>query len=158
MIGCGIVILIATVIGAKEWFLYQKISNLTISQLPISKKYFCELVMEWCDINLSLPKSIKPSLIIKYYSHKSRSGVYFSSTHECVIYINSHDNIQQVANTVIHEFVHALQKNKNFDKLYRKYQKEVGYDQNPFEVEAREISKKCEKDCLIWTYHRIYSN
>jgi hypothetical protein len=157
MIGCAIIFIIAAIMGASEWFQHQSISTLTLSQLPVSKKHFCELVMEWCEINLQQPKSTKPSLTINYYSNKSRSGVYYSSTHDCVIYVNSHHNIQQVVNTVIHEYVHALQRSKNFDKLYNKYQKEVGYDQNPFEIEAREISKKCEKDCLLWVYNRIHS-
>jgi len=158
MIGCGIIVIIAGVMGAREWLIIQKISNLSLSQLPVSKTIFCNLAIEWCHSNISHPKCIKPNLRLSYYPHKTRGGVYYSSSHECVIYVNSHDNIKQVTNTVIHEYVHARQKDKKFDKLYSQYHKELGYEQNPFELEAREVSKKHENECLLWVYNKIYSN
>jgi hypothetical protein len=79
----------------------QKISNLSLSQLPVSKTTFCNLAIEWCHSNISHPKCIKPNLRLSYYPHKSRGGVYYSSSHECVIYVNSHNNIKQVTITIL---------------------------------------------------------
>jgi|688.fasta_scaffold216507_2 hypothetical protein len=72
----------------------------------------------------------------------------FPKSHECIIYDNSHQTILQVTNSVIHEYVHARQRNKQFSKQYEQFQQEVGYDKNPYEVEAREVAKKYEKECM----------
>jgi hypothetical protein len=42
--------------------------------------------------------------------------------------------------------------------MYEKHQREIGYEKNPFEVEARDIAKKYEKECLIWVHSQIYKS
>lgn len=149
MIVCGVVTLIGAVMGVREWFLIRRLSKLNLSQLPVKKKIYCQMVLDWCHDNIAYPKTTKPTLQVNYYPHKRWSGVYYSGNHLCVIYVNNHDTIQAVTNSVIHEYVHARQRNKNFDKLYEKYQRDFGYELNLFEVEARMVAKKYEKLCLI---------
>jgi hypothetical protein len=139
----------------REGLLSQKLSKLTLSELPVKKTTYCQLVLDWCHENIAQTNTCKPKLRVNYYAHKKWGGFYNSGKHECVIYINSYDTIKDVTNAVIHEYVHARQRNKNFDKLYEKHQREVGYEMNPFEIEAREVAKKHEIEALSWVYSRI---
>lgn len=155
MIVCGVVTLIGAIMGVREWFLIRRLSKLNLSQLPVKKKIYCQMVLDWCHDNIAYPKTPKPTLQVNYYPHKRWSGVYYSSNHLCVIYVNNHDTIQAVTNSVIHEYVHARQRNKNFDKMYEKYQRDFGYELNPLEVESRKLARKHEKECLLWVCRQL---
>lgn len=155
---CGVITLVGLIMVIREGLFKQKPSNLPLSKLPVRKTTYCRLVLDWCHENLSNPNTSKPTLRVNYYTHKKWGGVYHSGTNECVIYVNSHDTILGVTNSVIHEYVHSRQRSRSFDKMYNKYHIEVGYEQNPFEVEARVIAKKYEKKCLIWAYSQIYTS
>jgi hypothetical protein len=156
MIGCGILFLVGSIMGIREWFQIRRVSKLSLSQLPVKKSTYCQLVLDWCHENIAQSNTRKPKLRVNYYAHKKWGGLYYSGIHECVIYVNSHGTIKEVTNAVIHEYVHARQKNKNFDKLYEKHEREVGYEMNPFELEAREVAKKHETEALLWACRQIY--
>ena len=155
MIVCGVVTLMGAIMGVREWFLIRRLSKLTLSQLPVKKKIYCQMVLDWCHDNIAYPKTPKPTLQVNYYPHKRWSGVYYSGNHLCVIYVNNHDTIQAVTNSVIHEYVHARQRNKNFDKLYEKYQRDFGYELNPLEQEARLVGKDREVECMLWVCQQL---
>jgi hypothetical protein len=153
---CGVITILSLLMVIREGSLSHKLSNLTFSDLPVKKTAYCQLVLDWCHANLGNPKSSKPNLTLKYYTHKKIAGLYISSSNECQIYINNNLTLREITNTVIHEYVHSLQRNKTFDKMYEKHQREIGYEKNPFEVEARDIAKKYEKECLIWVCSVLY--
>ena len=155
IIGCGIVTLIGAIMGIREWWVLRKICKLSLDVLPIKKTTFCQLVVDWCHENISHSNTQKPNVTLSYYSHKKWGGVYLSIRHECLIYINNHNSILDVTNTVIHEYVHARQKNKDFDKKYEWYQTQLGYYSNPFEIEARKLASKYEKECLLSIINQI---
>lgn len=153
--GCGIITIIALIMVIRERLLINRLSNFALSDLPVKKTTYCKMVLDWCHQNLGNPNALKPNLTLKYYPHKKFAGVFISSSNECQIYIYNHQTIKDITNTVIHEYVHSLQKCKNFDKLYEKHQREIGYEKNPFEIEARHIAKKHEKECLSWVCAQI---
>jgi hypothetical protein len=138
-----------------ESFEDNKISRLKLYDLPIQKTRFVQLVIDWCHDNIAFSNTQKPIVSLKYYKHKKFAGLYYSRYHECIIYVNKHVSLQEVTNTIIHEYVHARQRSKTFDKMYHKYQIEIGYENNPFEVEARDVAKKHEKECLKWVFQQI---
>lgn len=147
---CGVITLVALLMVIREGLLIRKLSHLTLSDLPVKKTTYCQMVLDWCHGNLGNSNKSKPNLTLKYYPHKKLAGIFISSSNECQIYIHNHQTLIEITNTVIHEYVHSLQRSKTFDKLYEKHQREIGYEKNPFEVEARDIAKKYEKECLIW--------
>ena len=153
--GCGVITLVALIMVIREGLLISKLSNLTFSDLPVKKTTYCQMVLDWCHGNLGNSNKSKPNLTLKYYPHKKLAGVFISSSNECQIYIHNHQTLREITNTVIHEYVHSLQRSKTFDKLYEKHQREIGYEKNPFEVEAREVAKKYERECLICVYAQI---
>jgi hypothetical protein len=158
IIVCGIITLVALVMLIRESLTTRKIYNLTLSDLPVKKTTLCQLIIEWCHENLANPNTLKPNLILKYNHHKNLAGVYFSSSHECHIYIQNHQTLREITNTVIHEYVHSRQKTKDFDKMYDRYQKQLGYEQNPFEAEAISVAKNYERECMIWVCYQIQSS
>lgn len=154
--GCGLITLVALIMVVREGLLISELSKLSFSDLPVKKTTYCQMVLDWCHENLGNSIKSKPNLTLKYYPHKKLAGVFISSSNECQIYIHNHQTLREITNTVIHEYVHSLQKSKTFDKMYQKHQREIGYEMNPFEVEAREVAKKYEKECLIWIYSLLY--
>jgi hypothetical protein len=157
IIGCGIVTLIGAIMGIREWWILRKIAKLPLEAFPIKKTTFCQLVVDWCHENIAHSNTRKPNVKINYYQHQKISGLYTPGYHECIIYVNSHITIREVTNTVIHEYVHARQCDINFIKKYEEYQRKIGYERNPYEVEARRVARKYEKECLLWVCRQLAS-
>jgi hypothetical protein len=146
--GCAVVVFFGLFMWIREVFLAYKFASQPLGNLPVNKKAYCQLVLNWCQDNIAHPTTTKPKLTIKYYRSKKWGGLYLFKSHECIIYVNSHQTILQVTNSVIHEYVHARQRNKQFSKQYEQFQQEVGYDKNPYEVEAREVAEKYQLECM----------
>jgi hypothetical protein len=145
MVMCGILTIVSLYMIYREG----KVLNTPINNLIIPKNQYVKMVVEWCHNNLKNPNTKKPTVSVKYHQNKKVHGVYDPSTHGILIYINTHSTIRELTNTTIHEYVHARQKNRSFNKLYDLYNQSVGYQKNPFEVESRMISKKKERECVM---------
>jgi hypothetical protein len=158
MVVCWSGVALSIVMLIRQSYQASKIGRLKLEDLPIRKTSFVELAIDWCHQNIAYKNTKKPSYSLRYYQTKKVAGIYYSSSHECIIYVHKHQSIKEVINIVIHEYVHARQRDKNFDKMYDKYHREVGYDKNPYEVEAREVASKYENECLLWIYNQIQSS
>ena len=119
-----------------------------LSKLAVSKTKFVQLVIDWCHIHLKFSNTVKPGIIIKYHASKTYKGMYNPFTHEITIFVNEHTTIQELINTIIHEYIHARQKSRSFVKQYAEYTKSKGYWKNPFEVEARDLSQQNMDACF----------
>lgn len=150
MAGSGLLVLVSLIMIFREHLLMNKLCQLTLSDLPVKKITYCQLVLDWCHDNIALPNTKKPTVRLNYYSHKEFGGYYDSEKNECVIYVNSYDTILGVTNAVIHEYVHSRQSSRSFGKMYKRYQSDFGYENNPFELESRELASKHEQTCLLW--------
>jgi len=53
-------------------------------------------------------------------------------------------SVNDLIATVIHEFVHERQNliDKNFSKKYQEWNRKVGYDNNPYEIEANQLGSR----------------
>lgn len=116
----------------------------------ITKKGLCQSGLVWCQQTLGKARN-KPELVMSYARKPMRRLGAFRGLRQIVIYINqpSNRNMRQLANTIIHEYAHALQ--FNTIKQHMRYDEEtrrVGYHNNPFEVEARQIADRHETDLL----------
>ncbi len=130
-------------------------SSKIVADLKIPKRKFALLVLDWCVTNLGNQK--KGYLLdVKYYRPKEFAGYYFSNTRTIQIFVFDELDLLDLTEIIIHEYVHHLQyANKKTDVEYSKYQSEVGYWNNPFEIEARAISKKLKNQCYEDV---VYSN
>lgn len=145
MVMCGVMVTISLIMINRE----NKVLNTSINNLVVPKNQYVEMVVEWCHQNLRYQKTKKPGVTIKYHKNKKVHGIYDSSTHGILIYINTHTTIRELTNTVIHEYIHSRQKNRSFNKMYDLYNQFVGYQNNPYEVESRMVSKTKERECVM---------
>jgi len=83
-------------------------------------------------------------------------GVYYGYNDEIRIYIKGHESIESLANTVLHEVAHYIQKtsDKREFKLYDKYTAQYGYYNNPLEVGSRKFAKQWVKPCINYLSDR----
>jgi len=122
-------------------------SNKIVGDLKIPKKKFVLLVLDWCVTNLGKQK-LGYQLDVKYHRPKEFAGYYFNHTRKIQIFVYDELDLLDLTEITIHEYIHHLQyANKKTDVAYSKYQSEVGYWNNPFEIEARDISKKMRNLC-----------
>ena len=110
-----------------------------------------KLTLEWCIENLGNPlKTIVPTLIISHDKRVKRTyGNYGSQT--ITVYSHVCLNDSRFVSTIIHEYAHYLQFPKmSYMKQYHKQTDKHGYDDNPYEVEARQFEEKYLNSCIIY--------
>lgn len=120
-------------------------------QLNCSKANYIKEVINWCAINMGMPPKVKqlPNIIIRYYKHKKLLGVFNFHGKQISVYVNGHENLLKLTNTLIHEYQHFLDiRNTNDQKDYAKILENIGYEKHPFEIAARNAADKYEKSCI----------
>lgn len=91
-----------------------------------------------------------PGLVIKYYKHKKFLGVYQGGLDNIIVYLKGHENIPAITDTILHEIRHSIQ-NKRMKKEYNRYDRytqEVGYYDNPLEIDARKFAAEQLEGCM----------
>jgi hypothetical protein len=144
MVMCVVMVTISLIMINRE----NKVFNTSINNLVIPKNQYVALVIEWSHNNLKNHNTKKPMVTVKYNQNKKVHGTYNPSTHEITVYVNNHPTIKELTNTIIHEYIHAKQKNRSFDRLYKEQNNTVGYMKNFYEVESIVISGKNEEKCI----------
>ena len=128
-----------------------------IRDLKISKKKMVENVLQWCELNHSVPKYRgKLSYKINYYSHSKVEGSYCGYTKNITIYITPEKKIIDVVDTLLHEFQHHIDMRTQREvRLYSKQLSEFGYDNHPMEISARKFAKQHRDTCFA-TFKNIW--
>jgi uncharacterized protein YjaZ len=128
-----------------------------IRDLKISKKKMVENVLQWCELNHSVPKYRgKLSYKINYYSHSKVEGSYCGYTKNITIYITPEKKIIDVVDTLLHEFQHHIDMQTQREvRLYSKQLSEFGYDNHPMEISARKFAKQHRDTCFA-TFKKIW--
>ena len=142
---CAVIVVVSGIMVIRE----KMIIDSSINKLGIPKSQYADLVLKWCISRINNSQIKKPQLIVSYEMNKRIWGVYRPSKNEMVIYVNKHRTIRELTNTIIHEFVHATQKNRSFNTSYIEFNKAVGYWNNPYEIESRAIAKDKEEECIL---------
>jgi hypothetical protein len=132
------------------WTYPEPNTELTVKDLKIPKKNFVLMVLQWCHENLgTINHHYQPK--IYYYQNKTYSGRFLSWNKHIVIYSHPDLELIELVDTIIHEYVHHLQfQKKSTEKDYNKKLTEIGYWNNPYEVEARKLAKEHKKECFDW--------
>ena len=137
------------------WPLGKSNSDLKVKDLKIPKKKFVQLVLHWCSENIG---TIKHSYYLKiyYYRNSKYSGRYLFNGKQIVIYLFDNLPLNELTDTIIHEWIHHLQfEKKSSERDYDKQHTEKGYWNNPYEIEARKLAKKYTDDCFKWVLDQI---
>ena len=120
---------------------YQFKNKKTISRKDILQ------ILDWCKKNLGKSKyfSIK-NLKLRMDHQMNYLGQFDITKNTIYLRPDRHRNKIELAETIIHEYVHFLQNPKEYDKLYRDdYQ---DYYDHPHEREAEEIALKLGRNCI----------
>lgn len=120
-------------------------------RLLISKAGYVREVISWCSQHLGVPgRGPKvPDVSVSYYPHKKRHGNYVFRGKKICIYVNNHESIKQLTDTIIHEYVHFLEiRSKEHQKAYNIHLEQIGYQKNPYEVSARKQAALHVEPCL----------
>lgn len=120
-------------------------------QLMVSKAAYVREVLSWCRQHLGVPASGSkaPTLTISYYPHQKRHGVYYSVGKSIRIYVNNHPSVAHLTDTILHEYIHFLEIRSNaHQKEYDQQTALVGYDNNPYEVSARQKAAAHVQVCM----------
>ena len=64
-------------------------------------------------------------------------GEYYNHSNTIKIWWKDHGGLGELARTVVHEYAHYLQ----FWPWYNRYKALYGYENNPYEIQARELEK-----------------
>jgi hypothetical protein len=121
--------------------LYTKSEDITMDQ----SYNIVRSVISWCQENLS-PPVIKRRSVMKVMVFRETGGdygYYCDQNNWLVINLDVTPNIRMLIRSTIHEYTHSLQNMKEYSLM----NKQVGYDSNPFEVEANNSEKKYYKEC-----------
>jgi beta-lactamase regulating signal transducer with metallopeptidase domain len=142
---CAVIVVVSGIMMIRE----KMIIDSSIKKLGIPKSQFANLVLKWCYNRINHAQIKMPQLIVSYEKDTRIWGVYRPSKNEMVIYVHKHETIRELTNTIIHEFVHATQKNGSFNRSYDEFNKSLGYWNNPYEIESRAIAKDNEEECIL---------
>ena len=131
------------------------VSRRTLTEEQLNE--FFDYCLHWCHKKFGKVKG-KPVPQIEWYWNESRYqkynmlGEYDKEDNIIYLRIQGHRNIYNLANTVIHEYVHYMQ--PTHGNWYERYDRTHGYKENPYEVEAYHIGEtyavECAKAVLGW--------
>ena len=114
------------------------------------------LALEWCINNLGNPlKTISPTIILKNDKRvKNMYGFYMDQN--ITIHLSTTKTTRQMVSTIIHEYCHYLQSPRisAFTK-YWKLNDKFGYNNNPFEIEARQFESTFTNSCYNYIMKNI---
>lgn len=123
-----------------------KIGNLKLSEV----RGICDMTLAWCVGVFGVNKRRRnPLSIVVEFSHEDRDafGMYNESLNRIYIYMEHAKTVQDVIQTVIHEYVHSMQPiASKYQKLYRQYKYS---SKHPMERQARYYENKYGPLC--WT-------
>jgi hypothetical protein len=149
------IICVFGIISTLVWIFIEPPASLKVRDLKIGRKKFVQFALQWCSTNLGTIKH-PYQLKIHYYRHQKYGGRFLFNVKQIVIYMYDDLTLDYLIDTVIHEYIHHLQfEKKVHEQDYDKKHKEVGYWDNPYEIEARHIAKQNRKECLDWVFGEI---
>jgi hypothetical protein len=118
------------------------VENVKLTKSHVNK------IFEWCLKTYGKSKYNKTFPVIQFkkpdYTNEDCAGVYDEIEHTIFINKEQHTTLEDLANSVIHEYTHYKQNMKHYQilALY------LDNDKHPMEIEANEIAERDSKKCI----------
>jgi hypothetical protein len=125
-----------------------------LKSFNINKRAFVVLALDWCEKNLG---KLNHGYTLKiHYTFSQTSGTYYYDSHLFVIRVWDNLELINLVEATVHEYIHYLQfKSSRIHRMSDKLREELGYLNNPYEIEARFVADKLKKICLNSLMDRI---
>lgn len=125
--------------------MYHLGGNLTEAQIDT----FLSLTLQWCKETLGKPRRNLPQIEWTWNCTELQSekvwAEYLTEENIIKVRIQGHKTIYNLANSIIHEYTHYLQPRKG--NWYYRWNNSMGYENNPYEVEANHIASIYDVQC-----------
>ena len=107
-------------------------------------RYHALKIMDWCFARYGLSKYNEGYPHLEFNKKVEEYGYY--EDYENAIYVSSvlNDSLEELASTIIEEWIHYTQCPKTYQKLYSKH----SYLDHPMEIEASTIAERDCKTCV----------
>ena len=142
----------------------RNISIYNVSKSSVSEKeldLFFDYALQWCEKKFGKVKGKSVPYIEwvwndSWYQKKKLLALYDKEENQIDLRIQGHRTIYNLANTIIHEYIHYLQ--PTHGNWYERYDKMHGYKNNPYEIEAYHLGEtyavECARTVLQWMKKR----
>ena len=130
------------------------LSQRSVTDAELNK--FFDYTLQWCEKKFGKVKG-KPVPYIewvwndRWYQKKKLLALYDKEDNQIDLRIQGHRTIYNLANTVIHEYIHYLQ--PTHGNWYERYDGMYGYKNNPYEVEAYHLGDTYAVECAQVVTH-----
>jgi len=126
------------------------LSKNAVSEEEINE--FCDWCLHWCYKKFGKVKGKSLPIIEwewndRWYQKKKLLALYDKEDNQVDLRIQGHRTIYNLANTIIHEYIHYLQ--PAHGNWYERYDKKWGYNKNPYEIEAYHIGDAYAAECAL---------
>ena len=131
------------------------ISKRTVSEDQLNE--FFDWCLHWCVKKFGKVKGKKVPVIEwewnnRWYQSKNILAMYDKEDNIIELRIQGHRNIYNLANTIIHEYIHYMQ--PTHANWYERYDGMYGYKNNPYEIEAYHLGEtyavECATTAMTW--------
>ena len=147
----GTVVILSITILLLRWIHFSNKQEAKKEWTKIPPRLLIQTIVDWASQHIQLGKKrrIRPVIHIRNNLREDVMGSYCFYTKTILIDYRKHNCLSTLTDTVLHEFVHHLQIRHQKDKSkYTVLLRKKGYTENPFEIEARQLSAKHLKTCL----------
>ncbi len=111
----------------------------------------CERIIWWGMNNIPPHTQNNKLKIVLSEKDKKDMATYYPQLKKIEIFLNHHDDVYELVDSLLHEVTNYKQYRTNPRKLRKEYLrllKQHGYQKHPMEVEANENAKKYSRECL----------
>lgn len=118
-----------------------------IEEIKLTKRHVNK-IFEWCLKTYGKSKYNKTLPVVQFkkpdFTNEDCAGVYDEVEHTIFINKDQHTSLEDLANSVIHEYTHYKQNMKHYQilALY------LDDERHPMEIEANEIASRDAKKCI----------
>lgn len=123
------------------------LSKKTVTEQEVD--LFIEYCMDWCAQTFGINEKrgspdVEWTWNDRWFQSRNFLGTYDWEDNIIFLRIQGHRTVYNLAQSIIHEWIHSLQSSSWYERYYNK----LGYWGNPYEIEAHFLGEQYAPDCV----------